>query len=97
MIVLVARYHVRPGHRAEVLAALEPMAAAVAASEPGCRLYHVARSLDDDDLVLLYEHYVDEEALQAHRETPHFADIVEARVMPLLESRERETFELVLG
>lgn len=97
MIVLVARYHVRPGHREEVLAALARMAPAVAASEPGCRLYQVSRSLDDDDLVLLYEHYVDQAALEAHRSTPHFLEIVEGTVMPLLERRERELFELVLG
>ena len=36
---------------------------------------------------LLYERYTDEDAFQAHRRTPHFGDIIERQVAPLLEER----------
>jgi quinol monooxygenase YgiN len=81
----------------QVIAALQEMAPLVKQHEPGCPVYQVARSHDDPDLLLLCEHYVDEAALQAHRETPHFKQIIEGRVIPLLEKRERELYDLVVG
>lgn len=97
MIVLVAKYHVKPGNGDTIQAALTRMAPLVKAGEPGCKLYHAARSVDNPDLFLLYEHYVDEAALAAHRATPHFKEIVEGTVVPLLEKREREVYTLAVG
>lgn len=97
MIVLVARYHCKPGTRPAVEAALQEMAPLVAAAEPGCKLYHANRSQDNPDLLLLYEHYVDEAALLGHRDTEHFKRIIEGRVIPMLEKRERELYELAVG
>jgi hypothetical protein len=37
------------------------------------------------------------DAIAAHRETPHFKEIIEGRIVPLLESREREFFDAVVG
>jgi len=97
VIVLVAKYHVKPGSGDTIQDALTRMAPLVAAGEPGCRLYHVARSNDNPDLFLLYEHYTDEAALAAHRETPHYREIVEGTIVPLLEKREREVYTLAVG
>jgi len=97
MIVLVAKYHVKPGHGDAVAAALREMAPLVQAGEPGCTLYHANRSTENPDQFLLYEHYADEAALQAHRETPHFKAIIEGKIVPLLDKRERELYEPVGG
>lgn len=98
MIVLIARYYLNsPSDLPVVKNALEEMAERVRQDEPGCRLYHVSRSTERDDLVLLYEHYDDDIALAAHRETPHFTEIIEGRVIPLLDRREREVYELLLS
>ncbi len=98
MIVLVARYHLRSADdMPAVEEALQTMAGEVHAHEPGCRLYQASRSTEHDTLVLLYEHYVDEAALAAHRETPHFKQLVEGRIVPLLERRERELYELLVS
>ena len=97
MIVLVARYHVKAGMGDQVLAALREMAPQVKAHEPGCTLYHANRSQDDPDLFLLYEHYTDEAAFLAHRETPHFKRIIEGLIVPLLETRARELYELAVS
>ena len=97
MIVLVAKYQVKPGRGDDVAAALQRMAPLVKASEPSCKLYHACRAQNDPDQFLLYEHYEDEAALQAHRETPHFKEIIEGTVVPLLEQRERELYELAVS
>jgi quinol monooxygenase YgiN len=96
MIVLTAKYYLKPGNGAAVDAALQRMAPLVKQHEPGCHLYQVSRSRDNPDLLLLYEQYADEAALQAHRETPHFKEIIEGTVVPLLEKRERELYDLVI-
>jgi quinol monooxygenase YgiN len=97
MIVLVAKYTVKPGMGDQVAAALKEMAPLVKEGEPGCALYQANRAQDNPDFFLLYEHYVDEAALQAHRETPHFKRIIEGIVAPLLDKRERELYTLVVG
>ena len=90
MRTLLARYHVEPGRGDEVETTLQKMAAAVARDEPGCVLYRAARSVEEPDVFVLYEEYVDEDALLAHRDTAHFRDLIEGTVVPMLTSRERE-------
>ena len=41
-------------------------------------------------MFVLYEEYEDEAALLAHRETPHFKELIEGVIVPKLASRERE-------
>ena len=96
MVVLVAKYYVRPGKSAEVETALKTMAACVREQEPGCLLYHVNRSRENADLFLLYEQYRDTAALEAHRATSHFREIIEGTIVPLLDKREREFYEPVV-
>ncbi len=97
MIVLVALYTVLPGKGDEVAAALTRMAPLVAQLEPGCAMYHVNRAVENPDHFLLYEQYVDQAALDAHRDTSHFKEIVEGTVVPLLAKRERVFYDLVVG
>ena len=96
MITMVARYKVRPGQGDAVETALQRMAPLVKEHEPGCATYQVNRSTDDPDSFLLYEQYVDEAALEAHRQTPHFKEIIEGTIVPMLEKREREFYHLVI-
>lgn len=96
MIVLTAKYFVKAGKGDEVESLLRRMAPLVKANEPGCTVYHANRSADNPDIFLLYEHYVDQAALEAHRTTPHFKQIIEGDIVPLLEKRERELFRSVI-
>lgn len=96
MIVLVARYQVKAGKAGEVLEALTRMARFVKEQEPGCKLYQVNRSTENPDHFLLYEQYADQAAFEGHRTTPHFKEIIEAIVIPLLDKRERELYELII-
>jgi (4S)-4-hydroxy-5-phosphonooxypentane-2,3-dione isomerase len=97
VIVLVAKYIVKTGQGDAVEAALRRMAPLVKAGEPGCTLYHANRSTENPDVFLLYEHYTDEAALQAHRETPHFKEIIEGTIVPLLDARQRELYTSVVS
>lgn len=96
MIVLAAYYFGKPGTGDEIEANLRKMAPLVKASEPGCTLYQASRAQDNPDNFLLYEHYVDQEALEAHRATPHFQEIIEGSTIPLLEKRERAFYTLAV-
>jgi quinol monooxygenase YgiN len=94
VIALFVRYRVQPGKMEEVVEALREMAP-LARSEEGCREYLVQRARDDADALALYEVYDDENALAVHSETDHFKRIVVDRIVPMLESREREYYELL--
>jgi len=97
MIVLVAKYYVKSGRMDDVAAALQRMGPLVKAHEPGCTTYQVSRSTDRPDLFMLYEIYKDEAALQAHRATPHFKEIIEGTIAPMLDKREREFYETFIS
>jgi autoinducer 2-degrading protein len=97
MRTLLARYRARSGQGDLVEATLRRMAEAVRASEPACLVYRASRSLDDPEVFVLYEEYTDEAALEAHRSTPHFKELIEETIVPVLESRERELFVPVLS
>jgi autoinducer 2-degrading protein len=97
MLLMTVKYFIQEGHRDEVLAGLREMKDLVTASEPGCLLYQVWESRDEPNVFLLQEQYVDEDALKAHRETPHFKDILEARVIPLLKDRVREFYDPLIS
>ena len=95
--VLIARYYVKPGNSQAVREALAKMAARVQADEPACLVYNANIDPQNENLYCLYEIYKDEAALVAHRETPHFKEIIEGIIVPLLEKREREIYEQVIG
>ncbi len=97
MIVLVAYYHGLPDSGDAIEENLRKMAVEVKAAEPGCLLYHACRSQENSDFFLLYEHYADQAALEAHRTTPHFQSIIEGTIIPLLEKRERALYDLAVG
>jgi quinol monooxygenase YgiN len=97
MIVLTAKYVAKTGKGDEVEGLLRRMGPLVTANEPGCRLYHANRSTDNPDIFLLYEHYADQAALDAHRTTPHFKEIIEGVIVPLLEKRERALYQSVVA
>ena len=86
MLIVVARYVVSEGNVDTVVPLLQANAAA-SRDEPGCLEFTVFQDADEPRRLLLYEQYIDEAAFQAHRHTPHFHDIIEAQVVPLLDER----------
>lgn len=86
MLIVMARYVVTEGHESKVARLLRKNAEA-SRSEPGCLEFSVYQEIDDSRAFLLYERYTSEDAFQAHRWTPHFEDIIEQQVVPLLDER----------
>lgn len=96
MILMTARYFIKDGHRDQVLADLKEMKAEMDKHEPGCVAYQVWESTEHANQFLLCEVYIDEPAVDAHRRTPHFERIITGRIVPQLEKREREFFNLLI-
>jgi quinol monooxygenase YgiN len=94
LITLTVKYSCKPGQTEAVLDGLRRMSALVKEHEPGCTAYQISRSTETPELLFLYELYVDQAALDVHAQTDHFKRIIQGEVIPLLESRVRETFTL---
>lgn len=71
MVSLLVRLSFAQEDRADVAQAVRKLAEA-SRREPGCVSYIPHHSEDDLDTVVIYEQYVDEKALAAHRESEHF-------------------------
>ncbi|MBS0613139.1 MAG: antibiotic biosynthesis monooxygenase [Proteobacteria bacterium] len=82
--LVVVRFTPKPGSHEQVEAILRSMVAATRA-EPGNRRYDLFRSTDGSGAALfnLVEHYADEAAAAAHRETAHYKQY-RIDIMPLL-------------
>ena len=52
---------------------------------------------ENENLYCLYEVYKDPGSIAAHRDTPHFKEIIEGIIVPLLEKREREIYTQLIG
>ena len=74
MHTITAEFDVIPGKEAEAEAAIGKLVTAVEAGEPGAVSYIWHRGLKDPGHILVFEVYRDDEALQAHRSTPHLAE-----------------------
>jgi quinol monooxygenase YgiN len=96
MFVLTARNRAKPGQGNTVATAMKQITP-LARAEPGCELYVVNRSIKGPDEFILYERYRDEDALDGHRDSAPFEEIVQGRVIPLLESREFDLYTLLDG
>ena len=52
------------------------------------------RQLDDERTYVLLERYTSREAFAAHRETPHFKELLLGHIVPRLESRVLELHDV---
>ena len=71
MISFTVRMRFDPKELDQIRANLEALTAA-SRQEPGCVNYVAHFLADDPTTALIYEQYVDQKALAAHRETEHF-------------------------
>lgn len=87
MITVIAHYRVDP---ADAPAVRELLARHSVASEaePGCLRFTAHQDAEDPGRFALYEQYVDREAFDAHRRTPHFTANIEQALVPMLLDRE---------
>lgn len=94
MFVVVANYYTQEGKDDEVAAILQRMVP-ISNAEPGCALYVVNRSLDDPRKFLLYEQYHDRAGYDAHLASAPVQDNVLGKVVPMLETRVRDFYDVI--
>ena len=73
MVTIIFRLKIKDGKEAEALTEMEKVVSAVEANEPETLAYVFHQLQDDPMQLVLFESYTDDEALQAHVKTPHFA------------------------
>ena len=79
MLTNVAIYKIKPEFVEAFTEAMLKHAATCVREEPGCLAFHVNRSKADPTLFLMYEHFADEAAVEAHGKTPHIAEFLRRR------------------
>jgi quinol monooxygenase YgiN len=94
MFVVAAQYLIKEGKQDEVVAILKKMIT-LSRAEPGCAFYTVNQALENPRKLLLYEQYRDRAGYDAHMATEAFKENILGKVVPLLESRVRDFYEVV--
>jgi quinol monooxygenase YgiN len=94
MYVVAAQYTIKEGKEKDVINILKKMIP-LSRAEPGCKLYMVNQSPENPRKLLLYEQYVDKSGYEAHMATDAFKENILGKVVPMLESRVRDFFDVV--
>ncbi len=91
MLVLAVHVIIKAGKEDESIAHMLPLEAETR-KEPGCLAYVVQRSRENPRHFLIYEQYKDDDALEAHRASPHFQKHARDGFFPFVEEREAELY-----
>lgn len=73
MVVLAVTWTANPGKEVEVAGIFRKLEEA-SRNEPGCLMYVVHRHRTEPRCFFIYEQYVDDLALEAHRKSQHFQE-----------------------
>lgn len=82
-----ARWQVKEGKLDAVLRLMKE-ASEKSSQEEGNLFYTLHQAQEDHYTIILYEGYTNAEAVEIHRNSEHFKNIVLEQVVPLLEKRE---------
>jgi autoinducer 2-degrading protein len=72
VLSVVVQMQVQPGKREAFLGAMGENAGSSVRDEPGCHRFDVCSVDGDEHRFVLYEHYTDAAAFDAHKASPHF-------------------------
>jgi quinol monooxygenase YgiN len=92
-LLVIARLNAAVGEEEAVSAAV-PKLVAASRTEPGVVSFSGYRSLDDPTEIVLLELYSSRAAFDAHLEAPHYQDIALNNIVPRLERRTIEQFDV---
>jgi quinol monooxygenase YgiN len=92
-LLVLAHYMITAGREDTVLE-LVPQLAEASRTEPGCLAFDAYQKVGDRRDVMLVERYVSREAFAAHRDTPHFHELAAARIIPHLDDRTVEAYDV---
>jgi len=88
MVALAVTWVAKPGTEFEIFSRLE----AVSRQEPGCLMYIVHRHRTEVGRFFIYEQYIDDAALEAHRQSAHFQQYAVNALKDIGERREGELY-----
>jgi quinol monooxygenase YgiN len=91
-LTVVARWQVQAGAVEQVLV-LAAQLRRQSLAEEGCLGYEVYRNVETPASFVLVERYRDEAALEVHRQSAHYQELVVAGIRPWLEDRQVEIFK----
>jgi quinol monooxygenase YgiN len=91
-IVVVARWRMAPEVLSQVLALVVGLREQTLA-EPGNQGYEAFQSVGVPGELLLLERYADQAAIDAHRASAHYHELVVQRILPLLTGRQVELLQ----
>ena len=86
-VYIFAKWQVKAGMLDQVLVLLAGVARKTA-EEKGNLFYKIHQGNSDANALILFEGYTDDIALEAHRNSDYFQNIVIKQIIPILESRE---------
>ena len=72
MKALVVTIQIKPEHNLAFMEAMLDDARGSVQNEPGCLRFDVVQDAEDPNRIHLYEVYVDDAAIEAHRQAPHY-------------------------
>ncbi|MEV6863377.1 putative quinol monooxygenase [Streptosporangium subroseum] len=90
---VIARLTISDGNQDKVLPLLRQITEAVR-GEPGNISFVPHRQLDDDRQIVVLERYASREAFAADRAAPHFQHLVIDQIIPLLDDRVVESYDV---
>ena len=82
MVTLIAKVKVKEGKMDEAVKALKEIVPKIKEAEPGCLVYIPHKVRGEDNTIIFYEKYRDEEALKVHSSN---APKTLEKLLPLLE------------
>ncbi len=95
MVSFTVRMQFAKDDRGRVTEILRKIALA-SRKEPGCITYVPHHVDGDPETVLIYEQYRDQEAVDAHRASPHFEQYAVGGLYQLMKERATETLEAIV-
>ncbi|QES89998.1 putative quinol monooxygenase [Rhizosphaericola mali] len=87
IVSVFAKWQVAEG-KIETVISLLKEAVVKSSAEEGNLKYEIFQEKENDHTILLFEQYINQEAADFHRKTPHFQEVVVQKILPLLEKRE---------
>ena len=93
-VVLVPRFTIKPGQMDAFMSHVLRQRDNCLEHEPDCEHFDVLRRTEAPNDVLLYEIYTDQAAIEAHRQTPHYAQFKSA-TGDLVEKIDLQVWEIV--
>lgn len=93
-VYVCAKWKVKEGKLDAVLHLMKE-AAEKSAQEEGNILYKLHQSKSDENTLIIFEGYENDDAVEFHRNSEHYKNIVAKQIIPLLENREVTLMDLL--